>query len=497
VTAFPPAGVRVFASAMDESLGIVGMPWVFTQVPPLTTGEMISEAARRGLILDATRLRELYRTGELVPVLEVTSRRVRELLPVPPVLRRRSSAVGTLHIAMSKGRLRDPAEGPYRSRLRFDSRRVTDPRGWWNGLFYSRWQLLNAPELRDRVTRFPEVNSAQRRRLKPSQLQEERERAIEERRRALALSALDARYYPVVDQGYLRLSNADHAEWEEFIGDFDPVAVAAQLGIDGEEVKLHAERLLARARAIDPLGEWSDLVRRAPTKAREALRGDALVAFENRLAAEILLLFYEDLAQREVVPSLRDLPSSAVDGFRDRLSGGRDKPLDEVLVSLGVSSHPGVVLVVEGETEEILVPRVFDHLQLGRMPDRVQLLCMRGADKELALVAAATATPLLGRLLGDAYDLIKPPARLIVAVDQDDKWNTAAKVENERRKMLTAIGKVLAAQGAQVAADELSSSSRSGRGPPVVSSSPTSQIQNLRRCYAVSMTPAADYRSTN
>lgn len=435
---------------MLGSLDILSTPWIFSQVVPLTTAEVVEQAKRRGLDLDAKALRVLCRSGYLAPLVEVTGRRVCEPMVLPAHPHALVSTTGELYRAMGAGRVRDPGLAPFRSRMRFDSRRSSDSRGWWNGLLYSRWQLLDVSLLRELGRgRGPTGRGG------TPTAETDRFGVASRRRWALVLSALDARYYPVVDPGFLRLSNTARDEWERFCADFDPIALSARLAVGKAELEDEAERLLAAAKAVDPLGPWSDLVRRAPIKSRDLLRGDALVAFDRRLAAEILLQFAEDLARRET--SVAATRSSTRESERDsgRLTGGRDITLDEVLLDLGVSPHPGVVLVVEGETEEILVPRVFDHLRFDRTPDRVRILCMRGADNELALVAAATAAPLLGARIGDTYDLIRPPTRLLVAVDQDLNWDTASKVEKRRATMVNAIRKVLAAQGVPAHVDDL------------------------------------------
>jgi hypothetical protein len=174
------------------------------------------------------------------------------------------------------------------------------------------------------------------------------------------------------------------------------------------------------------------------------------------LAAEILLLFHEDLAARDgsVVPI--KMPGGFIwHPLHERISARRSEPLDAVLARLGISPHPGVVLIVEGETEERLVPRVFDHLGLRRTPDVVRILCMRGADKQLALVAAVTVAPLLGERRDDTYDMIRPPTRLVITVDHDKQWATDAKVSTQRSLIIQEIEKVVAAQGAALSAEDL------------------------------------------
>ena len=71
-----------------------------------------------------------------------------------------------------------------------------------------------------------------------------------------------------------------------------------------------------RAHRLDPVGDdWSQLMRRAPAKSRKYLKDAALIAMDDRIAAEILLRFYEDLALRGQAEPLPDL-SGATSGTR-------------------------------------------------------------------------------------------------------------------------------------------------------------------------------------
>ena len=108
-------------------------------------------------------------------------------------------------------------------------------------------------------------------------------------------------------------------------------------------------------------------MRRAPGKSRKYLKDAALQAMDLRIAAEILLLFYEDLAgcdQAEPLPNL-----SASLGWHplvERLSFRRNT-LDEDLVALGISPHPRVVLALKGEAEMFHAPRVLKRRWNSRM----------------------------------------------------------------------------------------------------------------------------------
>lgn len=345
---------------------------------------------------------------------------------------------------------------PYRPHVRFNGRGMSDPPGWRNGLIYSIWQLLAIPDLTPLLACGRMAGPAGRRYPVLPKLDDSARTSFENGRRwALVLMALEARYLPKLDPEWLHLVNAEPEQWDHYSATFDPVATAAALEVTGDEIYREAERLLYSARRMDPMGDWSQLLRRVPRKAWSTLTDNALIAFDHRIAAEVLLLFYEDLATRGKAEPLPVPGGRLWHPLAERVSARRGEPLDQILVRLGVSPHPGVVLAVEGETEERLVPRVFDQLGLRRTPDLVRILCMRGADAKLALVAAATIAPLVGERRHDGYDLIRPPTRLLIAVDHDRKWATEEKVAKQRENIIDEVKKVLAAQGVALSPENL------------------------------------------
>jgi len=114
-----------------------------------------------------------------------------------------------------------------------------------------------------------------------------------------------------------------------------------------------------------------------------------------------------------------------------------------------------VVLIVEGETEEYLVPRVWRALQLPNAPELMRVITLRGVKERIVKVGAFAAAPLVGELQGDYYDLIKPPTKLIVAVDPDKPYDTLEAVAAKRNEVLDEIRLVLKAQGAEAHPDDL------------------------------------------
>jgi hypothetical protein len=115
-----------------------------------------------------------------------------------------------------------------------------------------------------------------------------------------------------------------------------------------------------------------------------------------------------------------------------------------------MSPHPGVVLVVEGETEELLVPRIAEVLQFDDELALVSTTVMRGTKQNLVRLVGFVASPIVERYEGDSWLLRRPPTEVHVALDPDDPYRSPAEVEKQRQLMLDEIVKVLEAQGVDV-----------------------------------------------
>ena len=357
-----------------------------------------------------------------------------------------------LRRARDTGCLRDLAMEPFKPRVPFERGRQTSP-DWWNGLFYSRYQLLALSLLNDvlaerkyqrygkrRIARLPTPDAALVKRMS------------KRRQAAAALTALEARYLPNLDPEWIQLTGVpDTADWEVYRARFDPTQMQARLQYPVEQVRQDAEWLLAHSLSIDPVGaDWGRLMRRAPAKSWKDLKDAALVAMDDRIAAEILLRFYEDLVlqgQAEPLPELSN--ARAWHPLVERISY-HPGTLDEDLIRLGLSPHPRVVLALEGESEMYHAPRVWRALGFSDAPELMRLLKLGTVSRDLTKVAAVTAAPLVSqKVLENEWSLIKPYTRLLIAVDPDEPLNTPTNVERERRKILNEIKDVLRAQGVE------------------------------------------------
>jgi hypothetical protein len=186
-------------------------------------------------------LRELYRRGDLSPIAEITTRAVRPPAEVSEIPAARGGTQAELRRALATGRVRDPGAEKFRRRLRFDSRRISDPPRWMNGLIYNRRQLLAVPELRRRLATRRVVGPYDRRRVVLPPL-DQYSRAPRERIASWIpiLAALEARYLPTIDPEWLRLTNAEVSDWDELRINYDPTFMAQLLEVIPEEMLVFA-----------------------------------------------------------------------------------------------------------------------------------------------------------------------------------------------------------------------------------------------------------------
>jgi len=252
-----------------DSVEATRLPWAFSQQLLLTSAEFCRAARDRSLgavasvALDEATLRALYRLDLVKPLLEVRARRVRDLVaePLPDEDERPLMSTYLLEVrhALKAGRLADPDVDRRRDTPRF-GRRVGDSLRWWNGLLYSPYQLLALTQFRVRLERRRYAGPQFRRVYLGPAGQDDAGEARRLRRLTIALTVLETRYRPEATHS---LSGLKLEQWERYRTAFDPTATLAALGWQPQEVVDETERLLGRAHALDPLGDWGPLVRRA------------------------------------------------------------------------------------------------------------------------------------------------------------------------------------------------------------------------------------------
>ncbi|SRR6266404_840774 len=170
----------------------------------------------------------------------------------------------------------------------------------------------------------------------------------------------------------------------------------------------------------------------------ELLRGDALIAIDHRIASEILLRFYEDLVELGKAPQLES-GSMRFRGPYDTRLGTDRYELTEELMDFGISPQPSLLLVLEGQTEMVLVPRVMEALGIPIRSDLIKLFNSKGIDRKMGLLAEYVATPELGKAISGGFVLTRPPTRFLRVVDPESRLVDSTEREEHRRTLVREI----------------------------------------------------------
>jgi hypothetical protein len=194
-----------------------------------------------------------------------------------------------------------------------------------------------------------------------------------------------------------------------------------------------AGRLVHLADSVDPLRDWLDLVRQVHPDKWQRLRGDALMAIDLRIAAEMSFRFLEDLQRAAGSPAFPEVPKRASHELNSRIRNDRSE-LDGVLMAFDLSPYPAVVLALEGPTEMAIAQLVMDLLDIPRRDSFIRLVDSGSEDRDHGFLAQYVALPALGPREGHLAPFERPPTRYVIAVDGDRGFADPAAREGERRK---------------------------------------------------------------
>jgi len=159
-------------------------------------------------------------------------------------------------------------------------------------------------------------------------------------------------------------------------------------------------------------------------------------------------------------PSRRSPPRSCVptrsswcerSELHDRVNAERSggKSLERALGAFGLSPHPKVLLLVEGDTEMRYLPRLLDLLGLNR-PHLVRVQKCRSSGVNPQLISRYAIAPRLAERLGDSQMTESHPTRLVIAMDPENRWSDEVKRLQERATLQKAIREEVEAEGGQI-----------------------------------------------
>jgi hypothetical protein len=270
-----------------------------------------------------------------------------------------------------------------------------------------------------------------------------------ERRReiAVAASAIEPAYYSQII-GWLRLRvqgvndpEGAYGRWRQRL----PLQrMLRWLGINAAWLVTAADELLQRADMIDPLGDWWEVVAQGDPDKWPKLSGAALNAMDLRVAAELLLRYHDDLVSAGKAKALSEPSDRWARPLDHRLKPRRS--IDALLTEFGLSPHPRLVLVLEGPTELLLVPRVMRFFGMRIGGDFIAIESAEGADRDLSPLFAYLA-PRFNEPRDERYVRFeRRPSRFLVVLDPEGKVSTAEERSERRQDWINRIMRTLPAE---------------------------------------------------
>jgi hypothetical protein len=320
------------------------------------------------------------------------------------------------------GRVTDGAATPF---VPWRKRRRTHGeihyRAWDN--LYSPYQLLRLPDSRETLAM---INHQPTPPWFDSFIEAHQKAAVRERRLIPLLTELEFVYYASVKRRSSIPAQYGSAEdYDAARRAFNPSDVLLRTGWKPDVLQNAAEGWLNAAHFRDPLRNWIGLVSLADPRKWDRLEGEALLAMDFRISAEMILRFLEDLADQGAAPPLPD-PSDW--NFRHPLDdriGRRRAQLDRVLTEFGLSPHPAVILILEGPSEMYVMRELMEYFGIPRLDSFLRLQLLGGITKQTELLARYVA-PALGRTRENLAEMDRPPTRLMLVVDREGSYATAA-----------------------------------------------------------------------
>jgi hypothetical protein len=442
---------------MIDSRALIEVPFVFTQTKLLTPQEFARAARDRDVFgLVEPFLEALHQTRILQPLYRVSydvrryvrfaARHRDRRWEVLGGVQRRPDELVELH---AHSRVRDPANSRFVPWSRYE-REWEDVRFRSSDFLYSHYQLVALPFVR---ALLPRLKPVRRRDRSEWTLLDRHPREVEDaltfRRIAISACALDAYYRPGIIGWRHYPGTRDfkfRERYRDWVAQFDPAAYLTTLGIGASDVKDMALFLLKRAGRIDPFGDWLDLIAAGTPDKWDRLLGDGRISMELRVAAELLLRFYEDLVSAGGAEPLEE----SAQGFRGPFDGrvGRRNhkgSLDALLSPFGLSPHPRLVLVVEGETERRLLPRLLPLLGMRLEDEFIRFVDREGVTRDIDALVRFAATPRVeAGNRADYVTLTRPTTRILVAMDPHGRLESEEGRRREKDAWIDRIHTALA-----------------------------------------------------
>jgi hypothetical protein len=433
---------------MRSPLDLLELPYSFSQLPLLTAEQFRREAKGRGVELTEDELEALHRARVLVPLFRVArdGRAIRQAAKHDWILGRQLAHWQTTSLidlveSRDSDRLHDPAVERFISRKQ--RTRSLDQWTYETSVYvYSQHQMITLPLVSNVLPCF---DRKPRRESDPLRLKAPPfwknnwlTNARQLRDVTIAAAALEPAFYPFITGRLTTTGFGDVDEFDRWRRELSPTHMLNWLSITADWLKNSGASLLRDADRIDPLRDWCEVVGHADPEKWKLLRGPARSAMDLRITAELFLGYHDELVKEGKAPRIEQPRPRTRGPFDHRLKQTRQ--LDEVLTEFGLSPHPRLVLIVEGQTELLLVPRVIEMFDLSTDEDFISIQSAEGVTTNLnslfSYIAPRVKPDEAGRYLAPT----RPLTRALVVYDPEGPVADTSGREKRRAKW---VGRIL------------------------------------------------------
>ena len=170
-------------------------------------------------------------------------------------------------------------------------------------------------------------------------------------------------------------------EWGAYARGWKPDPLVSAFALTEAESKNFYEALDISWTHVDPLARWHNLTRFVRVEKRKRLKNDALHGLSLREMAHMYRLFHAEAFGKELRP-LGEVAVTIIKRVPD-IDAESDpmRALELIANDFGVNGKPQLVLFVEGETEQAVLPILFERLW-GAPVTRygIEILAIGGVD---------------------------------------------------------------------------------------------------------------------
>lgn len=189
---------------------------------------------------------------------------------------------------------------------------------------------------------------------------------------ALLCQLISNRYYPLTrgDRRTIQVGGGHFADqwisvdgfrwdWREYVQDWEPHAVERRFELTPRKLQYAFETLAIEQASCDPLENWYQLIQFVSIEERKKLKGEALRAETLRAGAHMLRLLYKDLYEEEL-PHPNEVTRQVIRPIPElEVRQDTRRFLEFVANRFGVNPQPKLALIVEGESEDAAVRKIF------------------------------------------------------------------------------------------------------------------------------------------